>query len=104
MEYRRRCIPHCNEKRDFQSNNPEKTRKDFYKTYDPLVGISTASILALIMLYFLVKWLFIWLERQLQLMRYKRKQHQQEQHQRAIDENSPAIPAAATTVNRHLNI
>ncbi|VDD95760.1 unnamed protein product [Enterobius vermicularis] len=75
---KKRCIPHCNEKRDFQDIHPERTKEDFYKSYDPLVGVSTASILAVIMLYFVARCLFNCLERQLQLIRYRRRKNRED--------------------------
>ncbi|NP_497602.3 CX domain-containing protein [Caenorhabditis elegans] len=43
----RNCYPLCAEKRDFMEHNPAQNGTDFYREYDPMVGIGTAAVLAL---------------------------------------------------------
>ncbi|KAI6239073.1 hypothetical protein M3Y99_00610300 [Aphelenchoides fujianensis] len=47
MPPRRLCFPHCKapDKRDFMDIDPEKNAEDFYRNYDPLVGVGTVAIL-----------------------------------------------------------
>ncbi|EFP09464.1 hypothetical protein CRE_25481 [Caenorhabditis remanei] len=46
-EMPRNCYPLCAEKRDFMEHNPAQNGTDFYREYDPMVGIGTAAVLAL---------------------------------------------------------
>jgi len=57
MAPRRVCWPNCKvpEKRDFMDINPERTAEDWYKNYDPLVGIGTIGILTLFVLMISLK-------------------------------------------------
>ncbi|KJH52880.1 hypothetical protein DICVIV_00926 [Dictyocaulus viviparus] len=45
----------CVEKRDFMEVDPPRTEKDFYKNYDPWMGVSTAILLALFFFVITVK-------------------------------------------------
>ncbi|CAI5445782.1 unnamed protein product [Caenorhabditis angaria] len=41
------CFPLCAEKRDFMEHNPPRKAEDFFRDYDPTIGIGTAAILVL---------------------------------------------------------
>uniref|UniRef100_A0A0K0EKQ7 Col_cuticle_N domain-containing protein n=1 Tax=Strongyloides stercoralis TaxID=6248 RepID=A0A0K0EKQ7_STRER len=53
----RHCAPFCRgpDKRDFMDTRPEKTADDFYKKYDPMIGIGTAAILMAFFLLITIK-------------------------------------------------
>ena len=70
----RRCFPTCKipEKRDFMDVNPEKSEKDFYTNYDPMVGIGTAAILITFFIVITIKSFIRWLIRKYNLFKYKR--------------------------------
>ncbi|KAE9416873.1 hypothetical protein Angca_001203, partial [Angiostrongylus cantonensis] len=51
----KRC-PFCVEKRDFMEVYPARSEADFYKAYDPWVGISTAILLSLFFFAITVKY------------------------------------------------
>lgn len=73
MSARAWCFPTCKtpEKRDFMDANPARTNEDFYRNYDPWVGIGTAVILALFFLLITVKSLSKWVIRKAVMFRYK---------------------------------
>ncbi|KAL7070577.1 hypothetical protein ACQ4LE_010673 [Meloidogyne hapla] len=69
------CPPYCKtpDKRDFQSYNPEKTSEDFYKNYDPIVGIGTAAILLSIIFLISVKSFIRWIIRNWESRKYAKR-------------------------------
>lgn len=62
MSPRRHCFPNCKpaEKRDFMDVNPERTAEDFYRSYDPTVGIGTVGILLVMLLMVSLKSMIKW--------------------------------------------
>ncbi|CAK5118226.1 unnamed protein product [Meloidogyne enterolobii] len=73
MYYEKRaCHPYCKppDKRDFQSYNPEKSFEDFYRNYDPMVGIGTAAILLSIIFLISVKSFIRWIIRNWESRKY----------------------------------
>jgi|UniRef100_A0AC35GJC1 hypothetical protein len=70
----RRCFPSCKipEKRDFMDVNPEKSEDDFYKEYDPMVGLGTAAILIVFFIVITVKSFIRWIIRKYKLFKFKR--------------------------------
>ncbi|KAI1721498.1 hypothetical protein Ddc_07954 [Ditylenchus destructor] len=75
MELKRTCAPHCKlpDKRDFMDINPEKSAEDFYKNYDPMVGIGTAAILLSFVLLILIKSFGRYLLRRYRQIQYIRR-------------------------------
>uniref|UniRef100_A0A914ERV5 Uncharacterized protein n=1 Tax=Acrobeloides nanus TaxID=290746 RepID=A0A914ERV5_9BILA len=71
---RRACAPYCKlpEKRDFMDINPERSEEDFYRNYDPMVGIGTALILLLFACMITIKSLIRWAVRHWRIRQYKR--------------------------------
>ncbi|CAD6196595.1 unnamed protein product [Caenorhabditis auriculariae] len=51
----RDCHPLCLEKRDFMQVNPPRKATDFYRDYDPWIGIGTAVALCLFFFVITVK-------------------------------------------------
>lgn len=72
--FRRPCDPLCKlpEKRDFMDVNPEKTEEDFYRNYDPMVGIGTAFVLSMFFIMVTINSFIRWGIRRWHLFKYKR--------------------------------
>ncbi|KAI6215375.1 hypothetical protein M3Y94_00378400 [Aphelenchoides besseyi] len=75
MAPRRLCFPNCKapEKRDFMEINPEKSAEDFYRNYEPSVGIGTVAILFTIILLASIKSIIRIVHRKYKLWTYDRK-------------------------------
>lgn len=70
------CIPpHCRfpEKRDFMDFQPERSASDFYRNYDPMVGVGTAAILLTFIFLITIKSIIRYTIRRFQKTRYRRK-------------------------------
>uniref|UniRef100_A0A1I7SR81 FXYD domain-containing ion transport regulator n=1 Tax=Bursaphelenchus xylophilus TaxID=6326 RepID=A0A1I7SR81_BURXY len=88
MPPRRACFPTCKppEKRDFMQSNPELNATDFYRNYDPVVGIGTVGILMIIILMVSLKSIIRCSIQKYKLWTYDRKlnQVQKENGQREL--------------------
>lgn len=80
QQQRKLCFPYCKvpDKRDFMDSNPPKSNEDFYRNYDPWIGIGTAIILALFFALIAMKICLRWLLRSATVWRY----HYQKYHKR----------------------
>lgn len=67
------CFPTCKtpDKRDFMDSNPPRTADDFYRYYDPWIGIGTAIILVLFFVLITFKTFMTWLLRRFSVWRYR---------------------------------
>ncbi|VDK69879.1 unnamed protein product [Litomosoides sigmodontis] len=67
------CFPTCKtpDKRDFMDPNPPRTADDFYRYYDPWIGIGTAMILTLFFILIALKTFITWLLRRITVWRYR---------------------------------
>ncbi|CAG9540271.1 unnamed protein product [Cercopithifilaria johnstoni] len=92
------CFPTCKtpDKRDFMDSNPPRTTDDFYRHYDPWIGIGTAMILALFFILIAFKTFMTWLFRKITIWRYR---YQKYQKQQKMDKNliNHATESATTT-------
>ncbi|VDM13186.1 unnamed protein product, partial [Wuchereria bancrofti] len=75
------CFPTCKipDKRDFMDSNPPRTTDDFYRYYDPWIGIGTAIILALFFILIAFKTFITWLLRRITIWRYQYQKYRQKQ-------------------------
>uniref|UniRef100_A0A2K6WE83 Uncharacterized protein n=1 Tax=Onchocerca volvulus TaxID=6282 RepID=A0A2K6WE83_ONCVO len=75
MERRKSCFPTCKipDKRDFMDSNPPRTTDDFYRYYDPWIGIGIAIMLALFFILIAFKSFVTWLLRHTTIWRYQFK-------------------------------
>lgn len=89
-----RCAPHCKspEKRDFMDVSPEKSESDFFRSYDPMVGIGTAAILVLFIFLITIKSFVKWIIRKIQILRYKH-----------FNKETTAIITSTSIDNGHIN-
>ncbi|CAD5217373.1 unnamed protein product [Bursaphelenchus okinawaensis] len=87
MSPRRACFPTCKppEKRDFMDTNPERNATDFYRSYDPVVGIGTVGILLIIILMVSLKSMIRWTIQKYKLWTYDRKLSQVQRQNRQKD-------------------
>lgn len=71
---RRACAPFCKlpDKRDFMDITPERSEEDYYRNYDPMVGLGTAMILLLFAFMVTIKSLIRWAIRHWKIRQYKR--------------------------------
>ncbi|KAL3091744.1 hypothetical protein niasHT_024326 [Heterodera trifolii] len=78
---RRPCQPFCRapDKRDFMEYEPAKTANDFYKSYDPMVGVGTAAILLLFIALLTAKSFLRWTIKQWRMRKYIRRREKQQQ-------------------------
>lgn len=53
--------------------DPERTADDFYRNYDPMVGIGTAGILILFILLVSIKSIIRWVRRRWRILTYERQ-------------------------------
>ncbi|KAK6102584.1 hypothetical protein QQG55_9040 [Brugia pahangi] len=75
------CFPTCKipDKRDFMDSNPPRTTDDFYRYYDPWIGIGTAIILALFFILIAFKTFMTWLLRRITIWRYQYQKYRGKQ-------------------------
>lgn len=88
------CIPpQCRspDKRDFMDFQPERLAADFYRNYDPMIGIETAAILLAFIFLITIKSIIRYYIRHLQKTRYRKKLF------------AAAAAAAAATVTVDIN-
>lgn len=92
-----RCASHhCKppEKRDFMDIHPERTNEDFFRNYDPMIGVGTALILALFILLITIKTFIKWTARKFRSFQYKHCRN---------NENGDVETASGTVGNGHVN-
>ncbi|VDK22510.1 unnamed protein product, partial [Anisakis simplex] len=80
------------EKRDFMDVNPERTNEDFFRNYDPMVGVGTAAILCAFIFLVTIKSFLKWLTRKFRMFRLMHSASHRRHH------NSADIEATATIV------
>ncbi|VDO56934.1 unnamed protein product [Onchocerca flexuosa] len=106
---RKSCVPTCRipDKRDFMDSNPPRTTDDFYRNYDPWIGIGTAIMLALFFILIAFKSFLTWLLRRTTIWRY---QYQKKYRKKQLINNhitdSTTIATTATPIidNGHIII
>ncbi|VDK29526.1 unnamed protein product [Gongylonema pulchrum] len=88
------CFPTCKipDKRDFMDPNPAKSNEDFYREYDPWIGIGTAIILALFFMLITLKSCIKWLLRRITVWRYRYQHCQDEKQRPAANKDSSTVP------------
>lgn len=70
------CLPpQCRspDKRDFMDFQPERSAVDFYRNYDPMIGIGTAAILLGFIFFITIKSIISYTIRRFQKVRYRHK-------------------------------
>uniref|UniRef100_A0A915PRB8 Uncharacterized protein n=1 Tax=Setaria digitata TaxID=48799 RepID=A0A915PRB8_9BILA len=77
------CFPTCKipDKRDFMDSDPPRTTEDFYRHYDPWIGIGTAIILALFFILIAFKTFVTWLLRRATVWRYQYQKYREQQRE-----------------------
>uniref|UniRef100_A0A0N4ZU44 Col_cuticle_N domain-containing protein n=1 Tax=Parastrongyloides trichosuri TaxID=131310 RepID=A0A0N4ZU44_PARTI len=85
----RHCAPFCRgpEKRDFMDINPEKTADDFYKKYDPMIGIGTAVILITFFILITIKSLTKYILRKIKQYNFNQELKAQSKCVKLADDN-----------------
>ncbi|CAI4226624.1 unnamed protein product [Auanema sp. JU1783] len=83
----RECYPLCHEKRDFMEVHPPRSEEDFYKSYDPMIGIGTAMTLIIFFFLITVKACARYLTRKWQMYHFYRN----------IEKTTVSLPEAAIT-------
>lgn len=95
------CFPTCKtpEKRDFMDPNPPRTTDDFYRYYDPWIGIGTAILLALFFILIAFKTFMKWLLRRITVWQYRYQNYRKKQQQKLNDNliNHTGESSVATT-------
>uniref|UniRef100_A0A0R3RJT5 Movement protein n=1 Tax=Elaeophora elaphi TaxID=1147741 RepID=A0A0R3RJT5_9BILA len=73
------CFPTCKtpDKRDFMDSDPPRTTDDFYRHYDPWIGIGTAIILALFFILIAFKTFMTWFIRRITIWRYRYQKYRE---------------------------
>lgn len=96
------CAPHCRtpDKRDFMDVHPERSNEDFFRNYDPMVGIGTAALLAFFILLITIKSLIKWTTRKIRMFRYEHCNNPETDLEAAA--TNPAISATTPAGNGHV--
>ncbi|MCP9257607.1 hypothetical protein DINM_000763 [Dirofilaria immitis] len=108
-QQRNSCFPTCKtpDKRDFMDSNPPRTTDDFYRYYDPWIGIGTAIILALFFILVAFKTFMTWLLRRITIWRYRYQKYREKQRKMNNHLINHTTDSATTTQiidNGHITI
>ncbi|CAB3402336.1 unnamed protein product [Caenorhabditis bovis] len=82
----RDCYPLCAEKRDFMEVRPAKNASDFYRDYDPTVGVGTALVLLLFFISVTINGFIRCMIRKYRMHRFYKNLRETER-QKAAEEN-----------------
>lgn len=101
------CFPTCKtpDKRDFMDPNPPRTTDDFYRYYDPWIGVGTAMILALFFILIAFKTFATWLLRRITVWRYRYQNSrggQQKTDNNLINHSNKSATTAQIMNNGHI--
>ncbi|VDN06500.1 unnamed protein product [Thelazia callipaeda] len=106
------CFPTCRipDKRDFMDSNPPRSNEDFYRHYDPWIGISTAIILSLFFVLIAFKTFVKWFLYQINNWRYYRRDQREtgcknykQNHTLYLDTTSSAVVNTEIADNGHIS-
>ncbi|KHN87888.1 hypothetical protein Tcan_07436 [Toxocara canis] len=98
------CAPHCKvpDKRDFMDVQPERSNEDFFRNYDPMVGIGTAAILAVFILLITIKSFIKWTARKIRMFRYEHRSNPKADFEAAAA-HIAAVSVPAVNGNGHIS-